>query len=54
MSATPTTWSNPMRKLLDVCRRLEDHWAGDIIGVAFLFALIPSVLFFGPIIFGGR
>lgn len=43
-----------MRKLLDACRRLDDHWAGDILGVVCLFGLIPAVLFLGPILFGGK
>ena len=41
-----------MRKLLAACRRLEDHWAGDVIGVVFLFGLIPLVLFIGHVLEG--
>ncbi len=54
MPFTPTTWSTPMRKFLAACRRLDDHWVGDVIGAIFLFSLIPAVLFFGPVLFGGR
>ena len=36
-----------MRTFLAVCRRLDDHWAIDLIGVAVLFGLIPLVLSFG-------
>lgn len=43
-----------MRKLIAACRRLEDEWVGDVICVVLLFALIPTVLFFGPVLFGGR
>jgi len=43
-----------MRKLLAVCRRLDDHWVGDVIGVVFLFGLIPIVLFIGSLLEGGR
>lgn len=50
----PPTWSNPMRKLLSACRRLDDHWVGDAIGVVILFSLIPLVLFIGTLFGGGR
>lgn len=42
-----------MRKILAACRRLDDHWVGDVIGVVFLFSLIPAVLALG-VLFGGR
>jgi hypothetical protein len=54
MPFTPTTWSTPMRKFLAVCRRLDDHWAGDVLGVLCLFGLLPLVMFFGPLVFGGK
>jgi len=54
MPSIPSPWSTPMRKFLAVCRRLDDHWVGDVIGVVFLFGLIPAVLFFGPVLIGGR
>lgn len=50
----PPTWSTPMRKLLSACRRLDDHWVGDAIGVVILFSLIPLVLFIGTLFGGGR
>lgn len=50
----PPTWSTPMRKLLAACRRLDDHWVGDVIGVVFLFGLIPLVLFIGYFLNGGH
>lgn len=50
----PSTWSTPMRKLLSACRRLDDHWLGDVLGVVFLFGLIPFVLFVGTFFDGGR
>lgn len=53
MPFTPTPWSNPMRNLLDVCRRLDGHWVGDVIGVVFLMAIIPLVLFLGTLFHGG-
>jgi|GEM_PF-6987328 len=43
-----------MRKLLSACRRLDDHWVGDVIGVVILFSLIPLVLFIGTFFHGGR
>lgn len=52
MPSTPTTWSTPMRKFIAVCRRLDDHWVGDVIGVAFLMALVPLVLFLGSVLEG--
>ena len=52
-SFTPTR-SNPMRKLFAVCRRLDDHWVGDLIGVVLLFALIPLALFLGVVLGGGQ
>lgn len=48
-----TTWSTPMRTLLDVCRRLDGHWVGDVIGVVFLMAIVPLVLFLGALLDGG-
>lgn len=53
MPSTPTPWSTPMRKLFAACRRLDDHWVGDVIGVIFLMALVPLVLFLGAILDGG-
>ena len=50
----PPTWSTPMRKLLAACRRLDDHWVGDVIGVVCLFGLIPLVLFVGYVLKGGQ
>lgn len=50
---TPT-WSTPMRKLLVACRRLDDHWVGDVIGVVCLFGLIPLTLFVGHVLNGGQ
>jgi len=47
------TRSNPMRKLFAACKRLDDHWLGDVIAVAFLFALVPLALFIGSILDGG-
>ncbi len=49
-----TIWSHTMRKLLAACRRLDDHWVGDLIGVVFLFALIPLVLFLSVILEGAK
>lgn len=54
MLSHPPTWSTPMRKLLSACRRLDDHWVGDVLGVVFLFSLIPLVLFIGTFFGGGR
>lgn len=53
MPSIPTTRSTPMRKFLDVCRRLEEHWAGDLIGLACLMALVPLVLFIGTLLHVG-
>lgn len=39
-----------MRTFAAVCRRLDDHWVGDLIGVVCLFSLIPAVLFLGVIL----
>jgi hypothetical protein len=50
---TTSTWRTPMRRFLAVCRRLDDHWVGDVIGVVFLFSLIPAVLFLGALFGGG-
>lgn len=50
----PPTWSTPMRKLLVACRRLDDHWVGDVIGVVCLFGLIPLTLFVGHVLNGGQ
>ncbi len=43
-----------MQKFLSACRRLDDHWAGDLIGAIALFGLIPLVLFIGTLLHGGR
>lgn len=48
-----TPWSNPMRKLLDVCRRLDQGWPGDVIALFFLILLAPAVLFIGALLDGG-
>lgn len=40
-------WSIPMRKFFAVCRRLDDHWSLDLIGVVILFAIIPLMLSIG-------
>lgn len=48
-----THWSTPMRKLFAACKRLDDHWLGDLIGVACLFGLVPLTLFIGSILGGG-
>lgn len=45
MPFTPTTWSTLMRKFLAACRRLDDHWIGDLIGLVGLFAIVPLILF---------
>lgn len=42
-----------MRKLLAACRRLDDHWAGDLIAAACLFGLIPLTLFLGSLLARG-
>lgn len=50
MRAAPisfTLWSIPMRKFLAVCRRLDDYWSLDLIGVVLLFAIIPVMLMIG-------
>lgn len=51
--STTTPWSNPMRKLLDVCRRLDQGWPGDVIALFFLILLAPAVLFIGALLDGG-
>lgn len=43
-----------MRKFFAACRRLDEHWVGDVIGVVCLFCSIPLVLFIGTLIGGGR
>jgi hypothetical protein len=43
-----------MRKFLSACRRFEDHWVGDVLGVVFLFSLIPLVFFVGSFFDGVR
>lgn len=53
MPFSPTPWSNPMRKLLDVCRRLDAGWQGNLIALFFLVLLAPAVLFIGAILDGG-
>ena len=45
-----TLWSTPMRKLFAACKRLDDHWLGDLIAVALLFGLVPLTLFIGSIL----
>lgn len=47
-----TTWRTTMRAFLTACRRLDDHWLGDLIGVVCLFALIPLVLALGVMLEG--
>lgn len=49
-----TIWSTPMRKLLTACRRLDDHWVGDLIGVLFLFAFGYAAVFLGFVLEGVR
>lgn len=49
-----TSRSTPMRKLLATCRRLDDHWVGDLIGVLFLFAFGYAAVFLGFVLEGGR
>ena len=39
-----------MHKLWAVCRRLNDHWIGDTLGVVCIFSLIPIVLFLGALL----
>ena len=53
MPFTPITWSNRMRKFLDVCRRLDEDWLGDVIALFFLIMLVPLVLFIGTLLDGG-
>lgn len=53
MPSIPTPWSTPMRKFLAACRRLDDSWLGDAIGVVFLMALVPLVLLIGTLLDGG-
>lgn len=53
MLFTPTTWSNTMRNLLGVCRRLDEDWRGDLVAAICLFMMVPVVLFLGTLLHGG-
>lgn len=48
-----TLWSISMRKLFAACKRLDDHWLGDLIAVALLSSLVPLTLFIGSVLDGG-
>lgn len=41
-----------MRTFAAVCRRLDNHWFGDLIALACLFGLIPLVLILGAALGG--
>lgn len=44
------TWRTTMRNLRAACRRLDDHWVGDLIGVLCLFGLGYAALLLGYVL----
>ena len=45
-----TTWRTTMRNLRAACRRLDDHWVGDLTGVLCLFGLGYAALLLGYVL----
>lgn len=46
----PATWRTTMRTILAACRRLDEHWVGDLIAALCLFALGYAALLLGYVL----